>query len=138
MNTEKFQRCFVMLLIKYYADYNDAKQAEGYVEFEPEIVKQGNHEWVEEAEGFLSTFFKDFELTGNDKEDKVKSSDIEEWIKAKKLGVSMMKFAIEMKKFLKINKMKGVYNKDKKVDGKTTVYQFGIKRAKINDWIEEE
>ena len=44
MNTEKFQRCFVMLLIKYYADYNDAKQAEGYVEFEPEIVKQGKHE----------------------------------------------------------------------------------------------
>ena len=138
MNTEKFQRCFVMLLIKYYTDWNEAKQVEGYVEVEPLVVTQGKREWVEEAEGFLSTFLKDFELTGNDKEDKVKSSDIEEWIKAKKLGVSMMKFAIEMKKFLKINNIEGVYNMDKKVAGKTSVYWFGIKRAEIDDGVEEE
>lgn len=138
MSTEKFQRCFVMLLIKYYTDWNDAKQVEGYVEVEPSIVTQGKREWVEEAEGFLSTFLKDFELTGNDKEDKVKSCDIEDWIKAKKLGVSMMKFAIEMKKFLKINNIEGVYNKDKKVAGKTSVYWLGIKRADIDDGVEEE
>ena len=138
MNTDKFQRCFVMLLIKYYADWNDAKQVEGYVEVEPPVVSQGKQEWVEEAEGFLSTFLKDFELTGNDAEDKIKSSEIEDWIKAKKLGISMMKFGLEMKKFLKVNKIEGVYNKDKKVGGKNSVWWFGIKRAPMEDGDEEE
>ena len=108
------------------------------MEFEPEIVKQGKHEWVEEAEGVLSTFFKDFELTGNDKKDKVKSSEIEDWMKAKKLGISMMKFGLEMKKFLKVNKIEGVYNKDAKVGGKNSKYWFGIKRADMDDGVEEE
>ena len=80
LKTVRFQRCFMMLLLQYYADWNDAKNEKDYVEIEPEIVKVGKQEWVQEAEGFLVTFSKYFELT-RDETDFVKSSDIEEWIK---------------------------------------------------------
>ena len=127
LKTERFQRCFVMLLIEYYADWNDLKQIEGYVETEPEIVKIGKSEWVEDLEGFLVAFLKDFELTMCET-DCVKSSDIEDWLKYSKLGISMTKFGLEFKKYLKINKINTVYNKYKKIGGKTTMHWFGLKR----------
>ena len=47
----------------------------------------GKKEWVQEAEGFLVTFLKDFELTC-DEADSVKLSEIEDWIKQTKLGIN--------------------------------------------------
>ena len=42
--TIRFQRCFMMLLLQYYADWNDAKYEPDYVEVEPEIVKMDKKE----------------------------------------------------------------------------------------------
>ena len=138
LKTIRFQKCFMMLLLKYYADWNDDRQENDYVEIEPEIVKVGKQEWVQEAEGFLVTFFKDFELTCN-KNDFVKNEDIEEWTKHTKIGVSMMKFAVELTKYLKINKIKNVEKGSKKSGGKTYRVWFGIKRLfDANEGVEEE
>jgi phage/plasmid-associated DNA primase len=138
LKTVRFQRCFMMLSLQYYADWNDAKKEEGYVEFEPESVKVGKKDWVQESEGFLVTFFKDFELS-QDEKDFVKSSDIEEWIKQTKIGISMTKFAIELKKYLTINKIENVFVKDRKVGGKTSKWWVGIKRLyDADEGVEEE
>ena len=138
LKTVRFQRCFMMLLLQYYADWNDNRQEKDYVEIEPESVKIGKLEWVLEAEGFLVTFFKDFELT-RDEKDFVKSSDIEEWIKQSKIGISMMKFAIELKKYLTINKIENVFVKDRKVGGKNSKWWIGMKRLyDINEGVQEE
>ena len=127
LKTIRFQRCFMMLLLQYYADWNDLKKKEGYIEFEPIAVTNGKKAWIKESEGFLVTFFKDFEITSNEN-DKVKSSDIDEWIKQTKLLVSMTKFSIELKKYMIINNFDKVYSKDFKVFGKTTKWWVGIKR----------
>ena len=91
-----------------------------------------------EAEGFLVTFFKDFELTCN-KNDFVKNEDIEEWTKHTKIGVSMMKFAVELTKYLNVNKIDNVEKGSKKSGGKTYRVWFGIKRLfDTNEGVEEE
>ena len=129
---------FVCNLIRF-CYRNDNKDKKDYIEFEPEAVKMAKKAWVKESEGFLVTFLKDFELTCNDKTDFVRSSEIEEWLKQSKTGISMTKFAIELKKYLDINKIENVYNKNKKVGGKTSMWWWGVKRLyDTTEGVEEE
>ena len=124
IKTPLFQKCFRMLLLKTYADWNDA----GRIDYEPPIVMEGKIDWVrsDTTSGFLDGFMNDFEITGIET-DYIKSSVIQEWLNKQKLGISMMKFSVELKKYLMINKIENVYSKDKKIGGKTSKCWFGIK-----------
>ena len=51
----------------------------------------------------------------------------------------MMKFGLELKKHLTINKIENVYNKLKKVGGKTSTWWYGMKRLyDSTEGVEEE
>ena len=121
MKTLKFQRCFVGLLIRRYV----WSVQQEYDEI-PEEVKNGKKEWIETTCNYIEKFLENFEITNNES-DFVRSKDIEEWIKESKLGITMTKFGIELKKYIEVKKYDKIVNKYKKLDGKSVMCWFGIK-----------
>ena len=75
---------------------------------------------------YIEKFLESFEITNIDT-DFVRSRDIEEWIKEEKLGITMTKFAIELKKYIAMKGITNVVNKQKKLDGKGVMCWIGIK-----------
>jgi hypothetical protein len=57
----------------------------------------------------------------------VQSRDIEEWIKENKLGITMTKFGLELKKYIATKGITNVLNKQKKLEGKGVMCWIGIK-----------
>jgi hypothetical protein len=121
LKTLRFQRVFVGLLIRSHADFVDNNR----VEIEPAEVANAKAEWIEQDKSPITTFLKDYDITNN-AEDFIKSKDIQEWIEAKSLGISITKFGMEMKKYAAINKLNNVETKKKKINGKTENCWFGI------------
>ena len=119
IKTIEFQKAFIGLFIQAYMDKTK-------FDIVPDEIIMGKQEWITTDNNVIDTFKNDFELTNNEN-DFVKSSDIEDWIKQKTLGITMMKFSSEMKKYAIINKLENVYNKVKKVKGKSPMCWFGIK-----------
>jgi hypothetical protein len=108
------------------------------LDYEPPIVNEGKNDWVrsDTSSGFLDGFMNDFEITGVET-DYIKSLVIQEWLDKQKLGISMMKFGVELKKYVMINKVKNVYTKQKKLGGKPYNCWFGIKEIIETYEIEE-
>ena len=121
MKTLRFQRCFVGLLIRRYI----WSVQQEYTEI-PEAVKNGKKEWIETTCNYIEKFLENFEIT-NSEDDFVRSKDIEEWIKESKLGITMTKFGIELKKHIEMKKYDKIINKYKKIEGKSVMCWFGIK-----------
>jgi hypothetical protein len=121
MQTSRFQRVFVGMLIRRYvwAKQND-------YDVLPEEVKNAKKEWIETTCNYIETFLESYEIT-NDEENFTKSKSIEDWVKDNKLGITMTKFGIELKKYVDMKKYKNVMNKYKKVGGKSVMCWFGIK-----------
>jgi hypothetical protein len=129
IKTIEFQRALVGILIQRYIFGNFSK---------PEEVKNSKKEWIGENAGDLIVKFKeDYEITNNPL-DFVRSQEIEDWIKHKDLRISMKKLANELKFHLNLAKLENVYNKVKKVNGKSIMVWFGIKRIIEDDEFEEE
>lgn len=122
MLTERFQRCFVGLLIQEYLEFSEAE----YVENEPVDVLMSKQEWIPEEKSYINIFKNEFDITNNN-DDFIESSDIQTWIDEKKLGISMTKFGMEMSKYCKINNLENVMKFDKKLGGKTKKCWRGIK-----------
>ena len=123
METVRFQRCFVALLVKEYLDFIER----GRKEIEPAEVIVAKELYVgTEKSDIIEKFLNDYEITGNDA-DYVKSSDIEIWIQQSKLGISTTKWGLEMNKYCKIHNHTGVVNKVKKYKGKPTRCWVGVK-----------
>lgn len=122
MLTDRFQRCFLGLLIKEYLNFTN----NGCVEDEPVEALISKQNWIQEEKSFVTTFMKDFDLTDN-VEDYVVSEDLQKWLDEKKLGISMTKLGMELNKHCKINKLENIFKKDKKVNGKTKKVWCGIK-----------
>ena len=59
--------------------------------------------------------------------DYVRSRDIEEWINENKLGITMTKFGLELKKYIAMKGITNVLNKQKKLDEKGVMCWIGIK-----------
>jgi hypothetical protein len=129
----RFQRCFVGILLKAHCDYLDNEKKEN----EPEGVKNSKKDLIETTtdKNPLNVLLRDYEITNNDK-DSVKSSELQDWLDAKKLGISITRLGRELNKYATINKLENLKHKDKKVAGKTSKYWFGIKEKEIED--EEE
>ena len=63
----------------------------------------------------------------NSDTDFVRSRDIEEWIKEYKLGITMTKFGLELKKYIAMKRILNINNKQKKSEGKGVMCWIGIK-----------
>jgi len=127
MKTLKFQRVFIGLLIKQYIDYNEMKEQP----LEPEEVKQAKAEWIEPENNIIQSLINDFEITNNE-ENYTKSKDLEDWLKENNKGISIKRLAVDLKKYTTKNKMNNVYNKIKKIGGKTYMCWIGIKKLVDN------
>lgn len=124
--TERFQSVFVGMLIREYMWFSEA----GFVEVEPDEAIRAKAEWIDEDSSFVEKFKIDFEFS-NDEKDFILSSTIESWIETHKLGISMTKFGVDINKYVKINNLKNVFSKDKKINGKTKKAWLGIKEIQF-------
>ena len=110
MKTRLFQRCFIGLLVKTYLEFQDG----GRVESEPNEVVLARDDWLgsDNDNNIISRFENAYEITNN-REDFVKSSDVERFIKNLD-DISYKKFAMELKKHSAIKLLTNVRNGDKK------------------------
>lgn len=122
MKTLKFQRCFIGLLIREYYNHNLSPNVN-----EPDAVKQAKQDWFQPENNIIEKFKTDYEITDNT-DDYVRSSELEQWVTDSKLGISIRKLGIDLKKFCKGKKFDNVDNKLKKINGKGCQVWFGIKR----------
>jgi hypothetical protein len=131
IRTTKFQKALVGLFIQAYMDKSK-------FDYEPIEVVISKDEWISNDKNVIETFENDFEITNNET-DYVRSEDIEDWIKQRDLGITMVKFGSEMKKHAILNKLENVINKYKKINGKTRMCWFGVKTiTEIHDCESDE
>ena len=117
----RFQRVFVGLLISAYLEYKTNGEPD-----EPAEVLQAKENWVAQDKSVIDTFMKDYEITDNPT-DFIYSSQITDWIESKKLGISMKKFGMELKKYCAIRDFKEVVSKDKKDSGRSLKAWVGVR-----------
>ena len=98
-----------MMLIQRYSEFKENGDID-----EPIEVINGKKEWIEETGDVIDTFLQDFEIT-NDVEDYTTSENLTMWLQNKKLGITMMKFGLELKKYCKHHKYDNVDSKNKKI-----------------------
>lgn len=122
IRTKKFQRCFIGLLVKEY----EAFVKNGCVDFEPADVLQAKNDWVQQEKSIVDTFKDEFEITDN-KDDFIRSSDIQIWLDNNKLAITMTKFGVEMNKYANLNKLENTKSIQKKIGGKGMKVWTGIK-----------
>ncbi len=109
-------------------------QSEGMEE--PEGAKAAKNEWLGENErNHVDKFLDDYEIT-NDENDYVLSSEIEDWGKEKKLGISHTKFLRDLKTYCVKNESTNVQVSIKKLSKKATRVWLGIKR--LEEEMDEE
>ena len=134
MQTPEFQRVFMMLLINRYLEFNKA----GRVDYEPEAVKTGKHEWIglPTDTDFISKFKVRFNITNNP-DDFVRFTEIEAWVSSMKLGITVFKFLNELKKHCKLNNLEHVTRRVKKFKGsrESSAAWFGIAHYDDNDFL---
>jgi len=80
----------------------------------------------ENNENIIKDFLNYFELSDNIN-DYILSSEIQEWLNEKNIGISMKKFGMEMKKYIIINNLKNIKNDAKSINGKSKQVWIGIK-----------
>ena len=130
LKTLRFQRCFVGILIKAHCDYMDNNK----IEIEPEGVKNSKKDLIETTtdKNPLTTLLRDYEIT-DIATDFVKSSELQDWLDMKKLGISITKLGRELNKYAIINKLENLQTKPKKIAGKIIRVWFGIKEKDIDE-----
>jgi phage/plasmid-associated DNA primase len=122
IDEERFQKCFVGAVIRRYLKHTEEK----YIEITHVEVIKAKADWTPEDSNVMEAFMNDFEMTGKDC-DYVLSSRLEEWIKNRRLGISMNKFGREITKYCVVNKVEGIENKGKKLGGKNRQVWIGIR-----------
>jgi len=96
-----------------------------YFPIEPIEVMNAKKDWIQDDKNLIETFKNDYEITNSD-EDFVSSKNIENWINDRKLGITMKKFGMEMKRYTTVHKLDKVLT-DIKFIGKSTRGWVGIK-----------
>ena len=125
IQTLRFQRVFVGLLIREHMRFVDG----GRKLVVPADAIVAKESWICQDKNYIDAFLNDYEIT-NEETDFVQSTDIELWINEQDLGITMMKFGIEITKYATIHKYNNVYSKVKRLFGKTTRCWIGIKKNK--------
>jgi hypothetical protein len=124
MQTPRFQRCFVGMLLMSYSHFNDVLKR---VEIEPNEVMMAKKDWMgdDKDNNTIEKFQKTYELT-NEFSHFTTSKDIETWVASSK-EISYRKFVMELKKYVAINNLDKINNKGKKIGAKNVQGWYGIK-----------
>jgi phage/plasmid-associated DNA primase len=135
MQTLRFQRCFVGMLLISYLKFNDDDNRK---EVEPAEVMMAKKNWLgdDKDNDIMAKFQLKFELT-NDPLHFTKSKDIEAWVVATKES-SYRKFVMELKKYATIHKLDEIKNKDKKIQKSVMKVWYGIRLISECDIEEKE
>ena len=89
-------------------------------------VINAKEDWIETENNCMKTILENYDITNNEN-DYILSKDIEEYLKERKIGVSMKKFGNEMKKYCKNKNYENVKNSIKKIENKVIRVWIGIK-----------
>jgi hypothetical protein len=141
IKTDKFQQCFIGLLIDTYIDYFDNKNnPEKKHLFEtPEECSKARDDWAPQDANLIEIFSNEYEFT-NVKEDFITSDAIQVFIDRSKLNISIKKFTNELKDYCNTNNFKNIFPDVKKINGRSTRIWYGIKlipfKFEENDTVE--
>jgi hypothetical protein len=119
--TLKFQRCFMEIFLRQYW-----KWMNGEYKSEPAAVIQAKKDWFGDEIGCLPVFLEEYEITDN-ANDYVISSEIQEWLEEKKIGITMKKFGMEIKRYILKNNLRNVRSDVKRICGINKNIWIGIK-----------
>ena len=124
IDTDNFRDAFQLILFDAYLNYIKS----GKIEIEPDEVKNNKKDWVGDgAENkTINKFLENFEITDNVNHFTL-SKDIEMWLTNEKIGITMTKFSMELKKYCKLKKYENIESKVKKLGGKAKQVWIGIK-----------
>ena len=101
---------------------------DGRYDVDPEEVCQSKKEWgLDEEATCISKFINQFEVT-DVATDYIRSSEIQYWLEQNKMGISMVKFTMDLKEYASKNKLKNIVRGDKKISGKTHKVWYGIRK----------
>ena len=111
ISTDEFKNAFQFIVFDAYLKFI----ANGRVENEPEAVKLSKVEWVGDGgeHKTINKFLELFEIT-NDKSHFTPSSEIDLWLTNDKIGLTITKLSMELKKYCKIKGFTNIESKDKK------------------------
>jgi phage/plasmid-associated DNA primase len=123
METLRFQRCFIGLLLQSYMHFVEA----GRTEEEPAEVMGAIKDWIGSKEdNDIMTIFQDsYELT-NDPDDYIRGDELEAWA-TKGKQTSYKKFCIELRRHATLEGLEFVENKNKKMAKKVFKIWTGIR-----------
>ena len=123
--SDTFKNAFQFILFDAYLNYIK----NGKNDVEPDEVINNKLEWVGDGgeNKTINNFLENFEITNNI-EHFTLSKDIECWLINNKIGITMTKFSMELKKYLKLKNYNNVESKVKKLSGKAKQAWIGIKR----------
>ena len=114
IETYKFRIAFMMLLMQSYKKFMDG----GRIEYDPPFVKKALVSTFGKIESYVDKLKEDFEIT-NDEDEFVESARIQEWIKQKKLNISITKLGRDINKYAALKKYDNVKSIQKKIEGKS-------------------
>jgi hypothetical protein len=121
MKTDEFKWNFIGIFILAYDEY--LKNGEKAV---PNSMIESRKVWINKHASMITLFQETYEFT-NELTDYISVSEIKEWIKNNKVGISDNKVSIELGQYAKKKKFDNVFSKPKKIDGKAVRCWFGIK-----------
>ena len=127
IETPEFKMAFISTLLKAYMRFC----AGGRLEAEPAGALTACAETFGENRQIMDQFLEEYEFTG-DEADYVPSSEIKAWLEGTKSDVSATKLASEMKRHCETHGIEGVFNKCKKIAGKSLMTWFGVRRIPLD------
>lgn len=128
IETLDFKKCMIGILIQTYSAFVE----KGRVDEVPQSVLKAKSDWIPEDTSMIQKFLDIYEFTNNT-DDFIFSKDIGYWAEQNKLAMSTTKIALEIKKYVKKEGFDNICNKDKKVNGKTSVVWTGIRLRVYNE-----
>ena len=133
--TNEFKEAFQFIIFDAYKNFID----NGKKDIEPDEIKKFKYEWVGDGgeAKTINKFLESFEITNN-KDNFTLSKDIESWLINNKIGLTMTKFTMELKKYCKLNKLDNIESKDKKINGRVIKAWLGIKKIDLDDEDDEK
>jgi phage/plasmid-associated DNA primase len=122
IETDKYKKCFLMMLIESYTIFVDNNK----VENKPEKTIVASNEWSNKDEcDSVQLFLEKYTITQN-QDDYISSNSIQDWFDTLGTGSSFLKFTKDMTKYFKSYGY-NVVRKDKKENKKVFKCWFGIK-----------
>lgn len=123
IKTMRFKLGFMYLLMESYEKFmTDDKR----VETEPADIGKAIVNTFGESDDFITILQEDYNITGLES-DFVLSSDLDVWIKEKKLAITMTKLGRDLNKYAELHNMEFLHNVIKKIGGKPKRGWSGIK-----------